>query len=173
MGRFRRIGPQAAICAAFAKVGRSANCSPGCPLYLRLLHVTLPQHRRTNERHAMSLNRGLYDPRFDHDACGVAFVARIAGGPAHEVVQSGLQALINLAHRGASGADPDSGDGAGILVQLPDEFMRRVAGTPLPAPGGYGVGVVFLPADPADRELCEQIVAEACADEGLRVLGWG
>ncbi|HWW09405.1 MAG TPA: hypothetical protein VNY76_04085, partial [Candidatus Acidoferrales bacterium] len=120
----------------------------------------------------MPLNRGLYDPRFDHDACGVAFVARIAGGPAHEVVQSGLQALINLAHRGASGADPDSGDGAGILVQLPDEFMRRVAGTQLPAPGGYGVGAAFLPADPADRELCEQIVAEACADEGLRVLGW-
>src|SRR6202521_3835987 len=110
---------------------------------------------------AMPLNRGLYDPRFDHDACGVAFVARIAGGPAHEVVQSGLQALINLAHRGASGADPDSGDGAGILVQLPDEFMRRVAGMQLPAPGGYGVGVAFLPADPTDRELCEQIVAAA------------
>src|SRR6202049_1009300 len=124
------------------------------------------------QMNAMPTNRGLYDPRFDHDACGVAFVARIAGGPAHEVVQSGLQALINLAHRGASGADPNSGDGAGILVQLPDEFLRRGAGTHPPAPGGYGVGFVFLPPDAADREHCERIVAEACADEGLRVLAW-
>src|ERR1700738_3716767 len=96
------------------------------------------------QMNAMPTNRGLYDPRFDHDACGVAFVARIAGGPAHEGVQSGMQALI-------------------ILVQLRDECLRRVAGTQLPAPGGYGVGFVFLPPDAADREHCERIVAEACA----------
>src|ERR1700730_17503554 len=113
------------------------------------------------QMNAMPANRGLYEPRFDHDACGVAFVARIAGGPAHEVVQSGLQALINLAHRGASGADPKRGDGAGILVQVREEFLPGVAGTELPAPGGSGGGFVCLPPVAAAREHCERIVAEA------------
>ena len=79
-------------------------------------------------------------PAAEHDACGVAFVARIAGGPAHSVVEQGIQALVNLGHRGASGAEPDSGDGAGILLQLPDAFLRETSGLPLPAPGAYGVG---------------------------------
>src|SRR2546430_1319549 len=87
----------------------------------------------------LSSNRGLYDPRFDHDACGVAFVARIAGGPSHAVVASGIEALVNLGHRGACGADPDTGDGAGILVQLPDAFVRGVAPCSLPPAGAYGV----------------------------------
>jgi len=117
-------------------------------------------------------NRGLYDPRFDHDACGVAFVARIAGGPSHEVVASGIEALVNLGHRGACGADPDTGDGAGILIQLPDAFLRRVSRLSLPAAGAYGVGIAFLPADAEDRARCEAITADACHDEGLRVLGW-
>ncbi len=86
------------------------------------------------------------------------------------MVQQGLTALANLAHRGASGADADSGDGAGILVQLPDPFLRRAAGFPLPPPAAYGAGMVFLPAGAIQR--CEDVVARACADEGLRVLGW-
>src|SRR5438105_1829339 len=115
---------------------------------------------------------GLYDPRFDHDGCGVAFVARIGQSASHEVVDAAATALVNLGHRGAQGADPDSGDGAGILIQLPDLFLRRVSGIALPAPGTYGVGMTFLPADPSDRSRCEAIVADACTDEGLRVIGW-
>src|SRR5579862_5047783 len=102
-------------------------------------------------------NRGLFNPAQEHDACGVAFVARIAGGPAHSVVAQGIQALVNLGHRGASGAEPDSGDGAGILLQLPDALLRDVSGLPLPAPGTYGVGMAMLPQDQRDLERCEAI----------------
>ena len=116
--------------------------------------------------------QGLYDPRFEHDACGVAFVASIAGERSHAIVSRGLEALINLGHRGACGCDPETGDGAGILLQVPDAFLRRAFGLDLPAPGAYGVGMVFLPTDRDDRTRCEEIVAGACDDEGLRVLGW-
>ncbi|TMC50027.1 MAG: glutamate synthase large subunit [Chloroflexi bacterium] len=116
--------------------------------------------------------QGLYDPRFEHDACGVAFVASIAGERSHAIVSRGLEALINLGHRGACGCDPETGDGAGILLQVPDAFLRRAFALDLPAPGAYGVGMVFLPTDRDDRARCEEIVAGACADEGLRVLGW-
>ncbi|MBV8194482.1 MAG: glutamate synthase subunit alpha, partial [Candidatus Dormibacteraeota bacterium] len=115
---------------------------------------------------------GLYDPSFDHDGCGVGFVARVGRPPAHDVVALGIEALINLGHRGASGSDPDSGDGAGILLQLPDAFLRGAASFDLPALGTYGVGVVFMPPDDVERLRSERIVAEACADEGLRVVGW-
>jgi len=118
------------------------------------------------------LYRGLSDPAVEHDACGVAFVARIAGGPAHSVVEQGIQALVNLGHRGASGAEPDSGDGAGILLQLPDAFLRDATGFPLPAPGSYGVGMAMLPQDPDERARCEEITLRACRAEGLRLLGW-
>ena len=118
------------------------------------------------------LHRGLFDPAVEHDACGVAFVARIAGGPAHSVVEQGVQALVNLGHRGASGAEPDSGDGAGILIQVPDAFLREATGLPLPAPGSYGVGMAMLPQDPDERALCEEITLRACRAEGLRLLGW-
>jgi glutamate synthase domain-containing protein 2/glutamate synthase domain-containing protein 1/glutamate synthase domain-containing protein 3 len=117
-------------------------------------------------------HRGLFDPAVEHDACGVAFVARIAGGPAHSVVEQGMQALVNLGHRGASGAEPDSGDGAGILLQLPDAFLREASGISLPAPGAYGVGMAMLPQDPDEREQCETITWQACRAEGLRLLGW-
>ena len=116
--------------------------------------------------------RGLLDLGLEHDACGVAFVARIAGGPAHSVVESGIQALVNLGHRGASGAEPDSGDGAGILLQMPDAFLREVAGVPLPAAAAYGVGMAMLPTDPDLLEQCEEISLQACRAEGLRILGW-
>ncbi|MFZ2033553.1 MAG: glutamate synthase central domain-containing protein, partial [Candidatus Dormiibacterota bacterium] len=117
-------------------------------------------------------NRGLFNPAQEHDACGVAFVARIAGGPAHSVVEQGIQALVNLGHRGASGAEPDSGDGAGILLQLPDAFLRETAGLQLPAPGSYGVGMAMLPQDADERRQCEDITLRACRAEGLRLLGW-
>ncbi|HVC05262.1 MAG TPA: glutamate synthase large subunit [Candidatus Acidoferrales bacterium] len=115
---------------------------------------------------------GLMDPALEHDACGVAFVARIAGGPTHAVVESGVDALVNLGHRGASGAEPDSGDGAGILIQVPDDFLRDAARVPLPMPGAYGVGMVMLPRDDPERERCEAITQQSCRAEGLRVLGW-
>ncbi len=102
----------------------------------------------------------------------MAFVATLRGEPTHQIVSSGLEALCNLGHRGATGSDPLSGDGAGILLQIPDALLRRESGLPLPDPGAYGVGMVFLPRDAAGRADCEAMVATACHDEGLRMLGW-
>src|SRR6202035_2629530 len=117
-------------------------------------------------------HRGLFDSAVEHDACGVAFVARIAGGATHTVVEQGIQALVNLGHRGASGAEPDSRDGAGILLQVPDAFLREGSRLALPSPGAYGVGMAMLPQDPDEREQCEAITLRACRAEGLRLLGW-
>src|SRR3954451_10719366 len=91
--------------------------------------------------------QGLYDPAYEHDACGVAFVARLDATPSHETVQRALTALKNLEHRGAAGADKDTGDGAGALLQIPDAFFRAVVDAELPPLGRYGVAVCFLPAD--------------------------
>jgi glutamate synthase (NADPH/NADH) large chain len=115
---------------------------------------------------------GLYDSRFEHDACGVGFVADLTAKGGHDVVASALRVLCNLEHRGAAGADPDTGDGAGILTQLPDTFFREVTGFPLPDPGGYAAGLAFLPVDPAQRAGVVARIAELAADEGLTVLGW-
>src|SRR6476620_4145748 len=101
---------------------------------------------------------GLYDPKFEHDACGVAFVARLDGTPSHETLRRALTALANLEHRGAAGADASTGDGAGILVQVPDAFFRDVLDAELPAAGRYGVAVCFLPHDPARRAALEQLL---------------
>jgi glutamate synthase domain-containing protein 2/glutamate synthase domain-containing protein 1/glutamate synthase domain-containing protein 3 len=115
---------------------------------------------------------GLYDPRFEHDACGVGMVARLDNLPTHEVIAQAIDALENLEHRGASGADPTTGDGAGILMQMPDELLRAVVGFELPAPGRYGVLMCFLPIEQDEcarlRELCERTVLA----EGQLVLGW-
>src|SRR3954470_5812033 len=116
--------------------------------------------------------QGLYDPAFEHDACGVAFVARLDGVPTHLAVSRALTALENLEHRGAAGADPDTGDGAGILVQMPDAFLRAVAGLRLPPRGAYGVGVCFLPQRASRRVELEQLLEETVAAEGQSVLGW-
>ncbi len=119
--------------------------------------------------------QGLYDPRFEHDACGVGFVADLHGVPSHELVDRAVEVLRNLAHRGAAGADASSGDGAGLMVQLPDAFLRRECrrlGIELPPLGGYGAGMVFLPAAEDARERCRGIVEETAAAEGLRPLGW-
>ena len=116
------------------------------------------------------MSAGLHDPRFEHDGCGVAFVASIEGEPSHAIVAQGVEALVNLGHRGASGSDPESGDGAGILVRPPHAFLRKVGPTDLPV--DYGVGMTFLPVSDVDRADCRRIVAESCAEEGIALLGW-
>ncbi len=115
---------------------------------------------------------GLYDPAWEHDACGIGLVAKLDGIPSHETVARAIRALENLEHRGATGADPKTGDGAGILIQLPDEFFRGVVGPDLPAPGAYGVGVCFLPRDDTRRAELEQLVAATVEAEGQRVVAW-
>ncbi len=114
---------------------------------------------------------GLYDPTYEHDACGVAFVARLSGEPSHETVSRAIVALENLEHRGAAGADPNTGDGAGILLQMPDELMRGLI-EDLPPPGAYGVCVCFLPQDEARRAELEALLEQTVRDEGQRVVGW-
>ena len=119
--------------------------------------------------------QGLYDPRHEHDACGVGFVAHVKGKKSHSIIEQGLKILDNLSHRGATGYDPLLGDGAGILIQLPDAHLRRVCGKQgmtLPAFGHYGVGMVFLPREPASRMACEQEIERAIAAEGQVLLGW-
>jgi glutamate synthase domain-containing protein 2/glutamate synthase domain-containing protein 1/glutamate synthase domain-containing protein 3 len=115
---------------------------------------------------------GLYDPAYEHDACGVAFVARLDAVPSHETVVRALTALANLEHRGASGADADTGDGAGILVQVPDALFRAELGAELPPAGAYGVGAFFLPRDQSRRLELERLVERVVAEEGQRFLGW-
>ena len=115
---------------------------------------------------------GLYDPTYEHDACGVAFVARLSGEPSHEAVQRAIVALENLEHRGAAGADPNTGDGAGILLQMPDQLMRGLIGQDLPPPGAYGVCVCFLPREETRRAELEQLLEKAVTDEGQRVVGY-
>ncbi|MFZ2502403.1 MAG: glutamate synthase large subunit, partial [Nocardioides sp.] len=120
----------------------------------------------------MPTRQGLYDPSREHDACGVAFVATLTGIASREIVDLGLTALRNLEHRGAAGAEPNSGDGAGILLQVPDAFLREVVDFELPARGSYAVGTAFLPADPEVAAKTRQRVEELAAEEGLAVLGW-
>ncbi|MCY7372381.1 MAG: glutamate synthase large subunit [Spirochaetaceae bacterium] len=120
----------------------------------------------------MVKSQGLYDAANEHDACGVAFVATLSGVATHEILDQALTALRNLDHRGASGAEPDSGDGAGILTQVPDAFLREVAGFELPDKGSYAVGTAFLPDDDREESLAREAVEALAAEEGLRVLGW-
>jgi glutamate synthase domain-containing protein 2/glutamate synthase domain-containing protein 1/glutamate synthase domain-containing protein 3 len=115
---------------------------------------------------------GLYDPRFEHDACGVGMVARLDNRPTHEVISRAITALENLEHRGASGADPCTGDGAGILMQMPDDLLRAVVDFELPAPGSYGVLMCFLPTDSAARKRLEALLERTVRAEGQQVLGW-
>ena len=119
--------------------------------------------------------RALYDPRFEHDACGIGFVASIKGQKSHDIILKGIQVLISLTHRGACGCDPETGDGAGILIQIPHKFFARecaVLGFPLPPAGQYGVGMTFLPVEKQQRFSCEGILERILREEGLTVLGW-
>src|SRR6478672_4066936 len=115
---------------------------------------------------------GLYDPADEHDACGVGFVVDIKGRKSHSIVRQALQVLKNLQHRGACGCEVNTGDGAGILVQVPDTFLRKVAPAPLPPAGEYGVGLVFLPRDAAVAADIKALVAGIVAEEGQTLLGW-
>ncbi|GGR26655.1 glutamate synthase [Streptomyces cinereoruber] len=114
--------------------------------------------------------QGMYDPRNEHDACGVGFVATLTGVASHALVEQALTVLRNLEHRGATGAEADSGDGAGILLQVPDAFLREVAGFELPEAGAYAVGIAFLPEDGIDATVAK--IEGIAAEEGLNVLGW-
>jgi glutamate synthase (NADPH/NADH) large chain len=116
--------------------------------------------------------QGLYDPAYEHDACGVAFVADVAGRRSHEVVQQGLKALCRMDHRGARGAESNTGDGAGIMIQVPDAFCRAVAGVELPPTGGYATGLAFLPTDTGDAERAKAVFDKYALVEGARVLAW-
>jgi len=119
--------------------------------------------------------QGLYDPRNEHDACGVGFVAHIKGIKSHGIIEQALEILRNLDHRGAVGADPLLGDGAGILIQLPDALLRRWAaaeGKNLPAPGEYAVAMCFLPQDEAARDFVIAFFEKFITKEGQHLIGW-
>jgi glutamate synthase (NADPH/NADH) large chain len=119
-----------------------------------------------------ALPQGLYDPAYEHDACGVAFVADINGRRSHGVVEKGLAALCRLDHRGARGAEPNTGDGAGILVQVPDAFYRAEVDFALPPAGQYVTGLAFLPTSPADAARAVRVLEKYALVEGAEVLGW-
>ncbi|GAB3783693.1 glutamate synthase large subunit [Nocardioides ungokensis] len=123
-------------------------------------------------QHAFPPPQGLYDPTHEHDACGVAFVATLTGVASHDIVRQGITALLNLDHRGAAGAEPNSGDGAGILIQVPDAFLREVVDFDLPAQYAYAVGTAFLPGDAEAVAKTRRRIEEIAAEEGLAVLGW-
>ncbi len=119
--------------------------------------------------------QGLYDPQFEKDSCGVGFVANMDGTRSNHIVRQALEVLTNLRHRGACGCDPESGDGAGITLQVPHEFLAEKCGEigiELPAAGQYGVGMVFLPPNPEHRQFCEQVLERIIQEEGQRTLGW-
>ena len=119
--------------------------------------------------------QGLYDPRNEHDACGIGCVVDIKNRKSHRIIDQGLQVLKNLTHRGAVGADPLAGDGAGILIQMPDAHLRAVCGDigiDLPDPGEYSVGMAFMPQAEGPRADCVRMVEELVEAEGQHVLGW-
>jgi len=119
--------------------------------------------------------QGLYDPQHERDACGIGFVASVKGHKSHDIIVKGIQVLINLTHRGACGCDPETGDGAGVLIQIPHDFFARECakiGFTLPAAGEYGVGMMFLPVEPQPRLQCEGVIERIAREEGLTVLGW-
>src|SRR5919198_877432 len=124
---------------------------------------------------SLPAKQGLYDPRFEHDACGIGFVVNIKGKKSHQIVEQALTVLQNLDHRGARGCEEETGDGAGILLQVPHAFLQSACaalGVHLPKPGQYGVGMIFLPPDQEQRQLCEQRFAAIVREEGQEVLGW-
>src|SRR5205814_4828076 len=119
--------------------------------------------------------QGLYDPWYEHDACGVGFIVDLKNRRSHDLVEKALQILLNLEHRGACGCEVNTGDGAGILLQMPHKFLAKETaklGFLLPQAGEYGVGMVFLPRDAQDRARCEQLFEKIVRDEGQRLLGW-
>src|SRR5882672_11091278 len=131
--------------------------------------------RRKTLRTRAPGKQGLYDPQFEHAACGVGFVVHIKGQKSHAIIQQAVQVLLNLDHRGACGCEANTGDGAGILIQPPHDFLKLVAKearVTLPSPSDYGVGMVFMPPARGQRAECEKIFAGIVAEEGQRLLGW-
>mgnify|MGYP001167321390 CR=1 FL=1 len=120
----------------------------------------------------MKFRKGLYDPSFEHDACGVGLIAHIKGQASHQIVRQGLSMLCRQEHRGGKGSDPDSGDGAGIMLQIPHEFLQKQTAIALPEPGKYAIGMVFLPNDQACRNKCERQLENIVRREGQKFLGW-
>src|SRR5436190_21004183 len=116
--------------------------------------------------------QGLYNPAFEHDACGVAMVADMHGRRSRDIVDKAITALLNMEHRGAQGAEPNTGDGAGILLQVPDEFFRAVVDFELPEAGSYATGIAFLPQSSRDAAAASESVEKIAEAEGLEVLGW-
>ena len=124
----------------------------------------------------MPRKQGLYDPRFEHDACGIGFVVNIKGNRSHHVLEQALTVLMNLDHRGARGSEEGTGDGAGILTALPHEFLRKVArqtwNVELPEPGKFSAGLVFLPTIEAERQRCHEVLEQIVAEQGQQLVGW-
>ena len=126
-------------------------------------------------KYGLPPGQGLYDPRFEHDACGIGFVADIKGRPSHRIIDQGVEVLVNLTHRGACGCDPETGDGAGLLLQIPDAFFRKQAAADrftLPPAGQYGVGMVFVSPREPEGQVARAMVEEVAQREGLRVIAW-
>jgi glutamate synthase domain-containing protein 1 len=137
--------------------------------------VTMMKSAQDGQRGLPPERQGLYDPRFEHDACGVGMVCHLKGIKSHDIVRQALQILVNLSHRGACGCDETTGDGAGILFQLPDKFLRKVAADlriTLPEETAYASGLVFLPRDPAERAYCMDLFERVIREEGQQFLGW-
>ncbi len=131
--------------------------------------------REKNVSSGLPPAQGLYDPSFEHDACGIGFVANIKGQKSHDIIVKGIQVLVNLTHRGACGCDPETGDGAGVLIQIPHKYFASECaklGFTLPPKGEYGVGITFLPVEPHQRLEVEAILERIVAEEGLTLLGW-
>jgi glutamate synthase (NADPH/NADH) large chain len=128
-----------------------------------------------NPENGLPPAQGLYSPRHEHDACGIGFVANISGRKSHEIIRQGIQVLLNLTHRGACGCDPETGDGAGVLIQIPHKFFAgqcQKLGFRLPEPGAYAVGMTFLPVEKHPRLQCEGILERIAGEQGLTLLGW-
>jgi glutamate synthase (NADPH) large chain len=128
-----------------------------------------------NPKNGLPPAQGLYDPAQEHDACGIGFVASISGQKSHDIIRKGIQVLLNLTHRGACGCDPETGDGAGVLIQIPHKFFVRECeklGFALPEAGKYAVGMTFLPVEKHPRLQCEGILERIVREEGLKLLGW-
>jgi len=138
--------------------------------------MTAQRENMARAAHGLPPAHGLYRPDSERDSCGVGFVAHIKGERSHQIVRDADHLLCRMDHRGARGAEPNTGDGAGILTALPHEFLTKVAheefGAELPAPGRFAAGIVFLPTDSAEREHCKAVVAEICAEEGQQLVGW-
>ena len=144
-------------------------------MFARTSATTVAAPAMTALRAGFPMKQGLYDPRNEHDACGVGFVAHMKGVKSHQIVKDGLFMLENLTHRGAVGADPLMGDGAGLLVQIPDRFFREemaAQGVTLPEPGEYAVGHIFMPQDETLVAHFKKVIADVVAEEGQVLLGF-